>query len=184
MQSFHSVARKRSPDCEPAFSTEKRTYSSDSVLISKVSHTLSQLSTDKKKTSSSPIHNKQVSHSSVFNPAFQSAPVFDLKFVASDQDVSLALQTINKQHQDDDVVVMNSHDGLEQDNLVHRLTIAEDGSHQVHPGKLFKHSSPLVLVLDIRHMRADEITAFNDLLDPDSPGVYSKEAQQKQPLGK
>ncbi|WP_230460102.1 hypothetical protein, partial [Sansalvadorimonas verongulae] len=32
-------------------------------------------------------------------------------------------------------------------------------------------------------MRADEMTAFNDLLDPDSPGVYSKQAQQKQPLG-
>ncbi|MTI11765.1 hypothetical protein, partial [Sansalvadorimonas verongulae] len=113
----------------------------------------------------------------------QSAPAFDLKFVASDQDVLLTLQTINKQHQNADVVVMNSHDGLEQDNLVHRLTIADDGRHQVHPGKLFKHSSPLVLVLDISKMRADEITAFNDLLDPDSPSIYSKQAQQKQPLG-
>ncbi|MTI12725.1 hypothetical protein, partial [Sansalvadorimonas verongulae] len=160
MQPFHSISRKRSSDCEPEFSTEKRTYSSDSVSVSKVSHTLSQLGADKKKASSSPIHNKQVSHSSFLNPAFQSAPAFDLNFVASDQDVLLTLQTINKQHQDADVVVMNSHDGLEQDNLVHRLTITDDGEHQVHPGKLFKHSSPLVLVLDISKMRADEITAF------------------------
>ncbi|WP_196220780.1 hypothetical protein, partial [Sansalvadorimonas verongulae] len=80
-----------------------------------------------------------VSHSSVLNPAIQSAPAFDLKFVASGQDVLLNLQEINKQHQNADVIVMNSHDGLEQDNLIYRLTITDDGRHQVHPGKLFKH---------------------------------------------
>ncbi|WP_230460552.1 hypothetical protein, partial [Sansalvadorimonas verongulae] len=95
MQPFRSISGKRSPDCEPAFSTEKRICSSDSdsVSVSKLSHTLSHLSTDKKKASSSPIHNKQVSHSSVLNPAFKPAPAFDLKFVASDQDVLLTLQT-------------------------------------------------------------------------------------------
>ncbi|WP_196220939.1 hypothetical protein, partial [Sansalvadorimonas verongulae] len=102
------ISRKRSPDTKVSFGAGKRRH--DSGSVSELSHTLSQLSTDKKKAPSSPIHNKQVSHSAVLNPAFQSTPAFDLKFVASDQDVLLALQTINKQHQDTDVIVMNSHD--------------------------------------------------------------------------
>ncbi|MTI11750.1 hypothetical protein, partial [Sansalvadorimonas verongulae] len=135
MQPFHSITRKRSPDSKASLGGGKRKRNSDSVM--KVRHTLSQLGRHKKKASSSPIHNKQVSHSSVLSPAFQSASAFDLKFVASDQDVLVTLQTINKQHQDADVVVMNSPDGLEQDNLVQRLTITDNGNHQVHPGKLF-----------------------------------------------
>ncbi|WP_230459870.1 hypothetical protein, partial [Sansalvadorimonas verongulae] len=79
MQPFHAISRKRSSACEPAFSAEKRICSSDSDSdsVSKLRYALSRLGTDKKKASSSPIHDKQVRHSSVLNPAF------DLKFVAS-----------------------------------------------------------------------------------------------------
>ncbi|WP_230460101.1 hypothetical protein, partial [Sansalvadorimonas verongulae] len=62
MQPFHSISRKRSSNREAAFGAGKRRNSADSALlsVSKLRYALSELSTDKKKAPSSPIHDKQV----------------------------------------------------------------------------------------------------------------------------
>ena len=108
---------------------------------------------------------------------------FDFHFVSSDQDVVSTLEDITRNHEDSEVILMSRPDGLDRDNLTHRLAISHDGRHQLRAGKLFQNDSPVTLVLDIRNMTAEELTGFNDLLDPDQPSLYDKETGRKRPVG-
>ncbi|WP_252180325.1 hypothetical protein [Endozoicomonas sp. 4G] len=107
---------------------------------------------------------------------------FDFRFVASDDEVRklLVAQTCDE-HQD--VAVISHPDGLSQANLVSRLSISEQGRHTLSSGKLFEGSQPLTLVIDIRKLTSNELSKFNDLLDPDNPCLYDRVSHEKRPLG-
>ncbi|WOG28839.1 AAA family ATPase [Endozoicomonas sp. 8E] len=107
---------------------------------------------------------------------------FDFRFVASDDEVrQLLVATAGDKHRD--VALISHPDDLLQANLVSRLSISEEGRHTLGSGKLFEGSQPLTLVMDIRKLSSEELSKFNDLLDPDNPCLYDKVSQEKRPLG-
>ncbi|MCY4473111.1 MAG: hypothetical protein OXC07_09905, partial [Kistimonas sp.] len=121
-----------------------------------------------------------VSRSSVCSA--QRAPVaFDSLLL----DVQAAVQPLLDEQgaTGDDVVLVQNPEDLRQDALVLRVSLMDGGGLVREPGRLLRHARPLCLVLDCRKLSAAQLTAYNDLLDPDQPSLYDRCSKSKQPLG-
>ncbi|MCY4472008.1 MAG: hypothetical protein OXC07_04205, partial [Kistimonas sp.] len=85
----------------------------------------------------------------------------------------------------DELVLVQEPEGLLQDSLTLRVTLTDSGVLHRAPGRLFAThlpQQPLCLVLDCRKLSAAQLTAYNDLLDPDQPSLYDRCSKSKQPL--
>ena len=170
--------RSRSDSQEQLSSKTKKTKLSRHV------HSMSRRNSDPTQAALYALKAKEIrpSDESVYRP--EERPVFDFQFASSDQEVLGTLDSLIKKNKDSDIILMNRPDGLDRDNLVHRLTILQDGKHYLQAGRLFQNESPVKLVLDIRNMTAWELGKFNDLLDPDHPSLYDTLTETKKPLGR
>jgi len=88
----------------------------------------------------------------------------------------------------DDLVLVQEPEGLLQDSLTLRVSLTEQGTLRRDPGRLFNQDAapapaPLCLVLDCRNLTGAQLTAYNDLFDPDQPSLYDRFSNSKQPLG-
>ncbi len=107
---------------------------------------------------------------------------FDCLMLTSDEDLQrvLASQQLTAGAE---TLLISDPDNLTCDGLLQRVTIHDDGRHQIRPGKLFEYDQKLTVVVDLRTLPAKKIALFNDLLDPDDPCLYNPKKKEKSRIG-